>query len=569
MKTKFTLFFCLCFASFQLQSQIFDWAFALGGDVQDEGRAVATDNSGNIYTAGLFRYITDFDPEDGVFELTANGGGSDVFIQKSDANGHFVWAIQFGSENFDEVHGLAIDAAGDILVVGHFNGTADFDPDSTNEYNLTSAGGDDVYVAKFHNDGALVWAKNMGGLTTDEGHAVAVDSDNNVIIGGRFQGIADFDPGNQTFNLTATGGSDDFFICKLNATGNFIWALGTGANSNDHCIGVTTDNSGNVIATGYYYGVTDFDPGAGENLLTAIGAIDIFIAKYDAAGLPLWVNSFGSVGWDAGYAVQTDAAGNIYATGRFENTVDFDSGSGMNEITTVGEQDIYLLKLNADGSTAWANGFGSTSPEWGQSIDLDNNSNIYLTGFYQSTIDFNPGAAQNNLTSAGGEDVFICKYDLNGNHIWSQTVGGTDASFGDRGQSIAVDNSGNVYTTGWFYGTADLNPEADVLSINSHGNFDAFLIKTHPIPADVESDHMHHFIQIYPNPTSDFVQIIFDQTIPNAHIEIFNATGQMIETQNLLSTKTAIIPLSGPKGIYFIRLKDHAGIETKFKVIKE
>ena len=319
----------------------------------------------------------------------------------------------------------------------------------------------------------FTWAKKMGGSQQEESRSIALDASGNVFTTGFFQGTADFDPGAGVFNLTSAG-NRDIYISKLDAAGNFVWAKKMGGISPDHGNSIALDASGNVFTTGSFEGTADFDPGAGTFNLTSAGIYDIFISKLDAAGNFVWAKKMGGISNDEGFSIALDASGNVFTTGYFQGTVDFDPGAGTFNLTSVGSADIFISKLNAAGNFVWAKKMGGIGGEEGYSIDLDGSGNVYTTGYFQGTVDFDPGAGTFNLTSAGSGDIFISKLDAAGNFVWAKKMGGTS---GDYGNSIALDASGNVFTTGIFQGTVDFDPGAGTFNLTSAGNYDIFISK--------------------------------------------------------------------------------------------
>ena len=317
----------------------------------------------------------------------------------------------------------------------------------------------------------LVWAKAMGGTGQNEGHSIACDASGNVYTSGKFYGTVDFDPGAGTYNLTAS--NDDIFISKLDAAGNFVWAKAFGGTGWDNSTSVALDASGNVYTTGRFENTVDFDPGAGTFNLTSAGTIDIFISKLDASGNFVWAKAMGGTDADIVHAMVLDDLGNIYTTGRFLNTADFDPGAGIFNLTAANNS-TFISKLDASGNFVWAKILEGTTHLESWNIALDASGNVYTTGLFWGTSDFDPGAGIFNLTSAGVEDIFISKLDAAGNFVWAKSMGGSGF---DSGFSIAIDATGNVYTTGVFGYTVDFDPGAGNFNLSSSGNFDIFISK--------------------------------------------------------------------------------------------
>jgi hypothetical protein len=328
----------------------------------------------------------------------------------------------------------------------------------------------------------LEWAKSFGKNSSDYGVSITVDASGNVYTTGRFQQTVDFDPGAGTNNLSSQG-LTDAFIQKLDPSGNFLWAKSFGGTSQDEGLSITVDASGNVYTTGWFSGTVDFDPGAGTNNHTSQGSRDVFIQKLDPSGNFLWAKSFGGTSDDYGNSITVDASGNVYTTGWFSGTGDFNPGAGTNNLTSQGSNDVFIQKLDPSGNFLWAKSFGGTSSNYGLSITVDASGNVYTTGKFSGTVDFDPGAGTNNLSSQGSNDVFIQKLDPSGYFLWAKSFGGTSI---DVAYSIALDASGNVYTTGDFKGTVDFDPGAGTNNLSSQVNnlnsqsVDVFIQKLDP-----------------------------------------------------------------------------------------
>ncbi|MFT6503330.1 MAG: hypothetical protein ACJASQ_003465 [Crocinitomicaceae bacterium] len=475
MKIRILLFTLFLTASSCLNAQSLDWAQSKGGAGIDRGHSIAVDASGNTYSTGTFSGTTDFDPGAGALNLTSNGF-LDIFIQKLDANGNLLWAKSMGGTSIDRGLSIAVDASGNVYTTGSFSETVDFDP-GIGVTNLTSSGGDDIFIQKLDSNGDLVWAGSMGSASFGAaGYAITSDASGNIYTTGIFQGTIDFDLGPGLTNLTSNGG-DDIFIQKLDASGNLLWAksMGSaGAGNNDAGLSIITDIFGNVYSTGFFQGTVDFDPGVGTTNLTSIGSLDGFIQKLDINGNFIWAKSIGGTCNDIGYSIAVDAIGNVYSSGEYCGTVDFDPGIGTSNFTSNGIADAFIQKLDVNGDFVWGKSIGGISYDAAMSITLDANGNIYTTGNFESTVDFDPGPGVSNYTSNGFYDIFIQKLDVNGNFLWAGSMGGSDLDFGS---SIVVDNGNNIHTTGYFFLTADFDPGVGINNLTSNGSYDIFIQK--------------------------------------------------------------------------------------------
>ncbi|MCB9245813.1 MAG: SBBP repeat-containing protein [Flavobacteriales bacterium] len=283
-------------------------------------------------------------------------------------------------------------------------------------------------------------------------------------------GTVDFDPGSR---LTSAG-SIDAFVQKLDASGNFVWARSLGGSSNDWGYSITVDSSGNVYTMGTFQGTADFDPGTGTANRTSAGLEDIYIQKMDSNGRFLWVKSFGNSDQDVCRSIGLDPSGNIITAGSYSGTVDFDPGSGTNNLTAVGQRDVFVQKLDNSGNLLWARSFGGTSNDVCYALSIDPKGQIYTTGYFQGTADFDPGTDTSDRTSNGGADVFVHKMNPSGSLVWARSFGGSDD---DIGYSIVVDATGNAYTGGYFKQSGDYDPGSGTNTLTSVGSHDIFVQK--------------------------------------------------------------------------------------------
>ncbi len=491
------------------------------------------DPSGNIVITGRLDDTTDFNPGAGVAKFI--GDGFNYFVAKYSSTGTYIWAGTVTGVIWSG--DIATDAFGNIFVISESTGSV-IDFDITAGISNVSPPNGSLCIQKLSPSGNLLWAKNWARVSSSFCMSLCIDASSNLYISSYFSATIDFNPAAAIFNLTPTtalqGYGDDNFILKIDNNGNFITALKYGSNCDDRVNGMYVDLSGNIYSTGSFKGYGNFDPGAGVTNLITNGNTDIFVQKLTNTNALAWVfgiggknyqavkavsktmksyvyatGSFdgsipvpntssssssyggsdiiidkivntgsinqlahmGGTGDDGGSAIISDSADNVYVAGYFENTAGFLGQT----LTSAGSNDIFIVKINSLGKRIWAKQIGGISTEFVNGMTLDKSGNLYLTGFFQGTLDFNPGAAVNNLTSAGNLDAFVLKLDTAGNFIWVRDIGGTAD---DIGLDITVDGLGNVITTGYFTGTADFNPSLfGTSNLTSVGNIDMFVQK--------------------------------------------------------------------------------------------
>lgn len=394
------------------------WANVLSGGGASAGTGIGVDGLGNVYVAGNFNGSdVDFDPSASTYSF-ATQGSSDMFLEKFNSSGGFVWAKTFGSAAVAVYpYYMNVSSAGDIVVSGDFNGTVDFDG-SAAVANKTPVGNYDGFVMKYNASGNYQWAFNVGDANNDYAYALDVDASGNVYVAGSFQNNPDFDP-SAAVNTFSSNGSADMFLAKYTSAGNFVWVSGAGGSSNDDGYRVKVDAAGNVILSGAMTSSTlDADPSAALYTLNKVGSgnADAFIGKYNGtSGAFIWAQNTGGSGDVIAYNITSDSQNNIYLAGGFDGSADFDfSAAGTNSLTTMnsGNTDIFLAKYDLNGGYILAKnlGGGSANGDNAYSINLDASDNIYIAGCYANTIDFDFAAPTTTLNMYGGTDIFVAKY---------------------------------------------------------------------------------------------------------------------------------------------------------------
>ncbi len=383
------------------------------------------------------------------------------------------WAVRIGNSNTTAGACIKTDAFGNVYTFGGFSGTVDFDP-GPGVYNLTSSF-DDIFISKLDAAGNFVWAKKIGGTSNDD-RACILDLDlaGNIYLGGNFGSTVDFDPGPSVYNMTALGPFYSPFVCKLDAAGNFLWAKQFSGTSGSYGYALAVDPQGNVYAAGTLYGTTDMDPGSLTFTLSPNGQMDGYICKLNPTGNFIWAKQLGGNTDDECYSIATDANGNVYTTGYFKGTADFDPGLGTYNLISAGNTDIFVSKLDSTGNFTWAKKMGGIGFDYGSSIAIDTAFNIHTTGNCGAFADFDPGPSIYQLNSSGSTDIFVSKLDALGNFLWAKNMGG---SSNDYGNSIALDQTGNVYTSGFFQTGGDFDPGPGFYNLTTSGLADIFFSK--------------------------------------------------------------------------------------------
>jgi hypothetical protein len=513
MKLIVSFLILINFSLVYTQVPTLDWAVSsTGAGYLDIATGLVVDDSGNSYTVGTFMSQTDFDPGLGVFNLTPNGA-EDIFIQKLNSNGQFVWAIQIGGNGpneDDHAAEICLDHNNNLLITGNFSGAGDFDPSSNNFILNSNSIYADCFVAKYTNNGGLIWAKSIGGGNIDAGRSIAVFSNNDVVISGQFFGPVDFDPGtgstvifpNVPYNNGSLTHTTDFFTLKLNSSGDFIWANINGDFSDDiaYC---SVDSDDNIIQAGRYAGTFDIDPGIGVlNLNSGNNAsYATFVRKLSNAGNLIWGKTlFNNPSSSSDILSLTiDNNNDLILTGYFIGTVDFDPNTSIYNLTSNGASDCFTLKLNSNGDFLWARTIGGNANalEAGASLTNDESNNIYVLGYLESNgniVDFDNGPNTYFLPDEDG--TFLVKYNSNGDLLWAIRVERSldlnqifycwETSSGPGvtgGKCIDVRNN-SIYIAGAFSHTIDFDPSVSdyfITATTTSGSMSATDIFVHKL----------------------------------------------------------------------------------------
>lgn len=529
------------------------WAKSTGGASDDGGGvSVSTDVNGNVLMTGIFVSPT---ISFGTITLTnADPSSRDIFIVKYDTSGNVLWAKSAGGSSDDYSYDVSTDASGNLYLTGYFQSPTITFGTTT----LTNAGFGDLFIVKYDVNGNVLWAKRTGGTSVDGGTSVSTDANGNVLMTGSFQSPTIIFG---TTTLT-NAGSSNIFIVKYDANGNVLWAKLAGGTSDDIAYDVSTDASGNSFITGNFNSPTIIF-GADTLTNSNAGSSDIFIAKYDASGNVLWAKSAGGNSVDDASGVSTDANGNVFMTGYFLSfTITF--GTTILTNASAGFEDIFIVKYDSNGNALWAKraGGGLINDDVGFSISTDSNGNALMTGYFESpTITF--GTATLTNTSAGDADIFIVKFDTNGNVLWAKSAGGTNDDFGHDIFTVA---NGSSYITGLFqsptitFGTTTLTNSGT--SLNK-----IFIAKLDETTIGIEEFSEHSDLSIAPNPLNSESTITFNKEQINTTIKITDVLGKEIKTTTFSGKQYVIEKGDLKAGIYYLRSVDEKKNVLNAKII--
>lgn len=270
-----------------------------------------------------------------------------------------------------------------------------------------------------------------------------------------------------------------FFAVLLVSLGalaqDHVWVQAFNQGSSTSIADMAYDGDGNLYITGTFWSLVDLDPGAGIANHTSMGNSDIFVVKLDTNGNYVWSKGFGSSDVDKGRTITVDGNGDILFAGSFDETIDFDPGAGVHNLTTSGSIDAFVCKLDPNGDFVWAQSWGGSLAETILDISVDAFDNIGLAGVFHGTVDFDNGAGVTSYTGPNNaQDYFVMKLDEFGGFLWAKAGGGDEY---DSATQLVFDAQGNVYVGGNYRLTVDFDPGAGTLNKTSNGGDDLFIQK--------------------------------------------------------------------------------------------
>jgi|GEM_PF-2172209 len=360
------------------------WYKSLGGIFYDRARDLELDNDGNIILTGYFTDTVEFGDT-----ILQSAGQTDMFLSKISPDGDMIWTLQEGGIQSELGNAVTVGSDNRIYVAGILRGSAQI-----GDTLLTSQGAEDIFIAVYDTHGEFIRA--IQGKNTDSASpvSIAVDSQDNIIVGGVFYTSLNINGS----NLFGSGESDGF-ISKLSNEGSPFWSKKVAGNSYDYVYELTVDNSDNIISAGYF-STNAFVDG---NLLVSNGVTDAFITKHLPDGTLDWVNSYGDTGIDGVISVATDESGVIYTVGEFTEFIQLPDTT----LQSRGSSDIILSALDGTGDYLWTIHAGGNSRESGSGIAIRDGAIRYTGIFYQTTTH-----GDTTVNSNGLEDIFLSAFQL-------------------------------------------------------------------------------------------------------------------------------------------------------------
>ncbi len=492
------------------------------------------DAAGNVYVTGFLFGTGTF----GTITIQSSVRGS-AFVAKRSSAGVWLWAVRTTGNRDDTGRGIAVDALGNVFVVGTFKSS------SINFGNITltnrSSSGiyTDMFVAKLNSSGVWRWAVRGGGGNNDDGTEIRLDSTGNVYISGSYNGPATFG------TTTLTNLIMDHYVAKLSPAGAWQWVVAGGGGTGEPNHGMTADPAGNVYVAGSFtQGSTVF---GNITLVNTNRGADVYVAKLDPTGNWVWAVSTQGDGEEYSYAVAVDAAGYLTIAGQTRSPVLTLGTITLATLTTPNFSDMFIARLTPTGAWQWAVQVGGTRTDAGVSLAIDAASNSYVScRFTSPSVTWGTTTVTNNW--AGNTfDSFIGKIDAGGNMQWAVGAGG---SSDDDARQIALSPQGDIYVAGYYDARASFGPFTLTNNFTYYGSFLARLSNP-PVGLAEDDAQPGGGLRIAPNPATDVVRIS-GAPIGTA-VTLLDAVGRTVRTWRSSANEPDFDLRGLPAGVYVVR----------------
>jgi hypothetical protein len=454
-----------------------DWVQWIDGESSEEGNAIATDLSGNIYVTGY---------SGGGFTIgdvsyNKPSGGNGAFVVKYDTSGVVKWVQWIDGASNEYGNGITTDSFGNIYVTGISSSSGEFTIGGVfiGDVSYTKpSGGNGAFVVKYDTSGVVKWVQWIDGASNEYGNGIATDSSGNIYVtgysnttsGGIFIG---------DISYTKPSAGSGAFVIKYDTSGIVQWVQWIDGGSSEEGYGIATDSFGNIYVTGHSITTSGriFIGDLSYNKPSALWGD--FVVKYDTSGNVKWVQWIDGNSSEYGYGIATDLSGNIYVTGSSNTSGGIFIGdvSHNKPSTNAGA---FVVKYDTSGAVQWVQWIDGGSTEQGYGITTDSFGNIYVTGSSNTTSGgiFIGDLSYNKPSASFG--AFVVKYDTSGAVQWVQWIDGDSL---ENGNGITTDSFGNIYVTGYSNTSGGIRI-GDVSHNKPYAGWGAFVVKyVNPAPA--------------------------------------------------------------------------------------
>ena len=528
---------------------------------EDRGQACITDAAGNVYMVGTTNSNSDIATV-GAHQTICAGGdtiggfsGTDAFLVKFNSSGVRQWATYYGGSEWDYGTSCAIDASGNIYMIGSTSSTSGIATAGAHETTVN-----DGFLVKFNSSGVRQWGTYFEG----NGNACTTDASGNIYI----VGLTNSTSGIATAGAhqTVMSGSGDAFLVKFNSSGVKQWGTyfggaSSGASGMEKGLSCATDALGNVYMTGHTPSTSGIATAGAHQTIYGGSSTDAFLVKFNSSGVIQWGTYYGGEGVDIGYSCATDASGNVYMAGDAQQQNLPASG-----ISTIGAHqsaygggysDGFLVKFDSNGLRQWGTYYGGSLLDVSFSCATDASGNVYMSGETQSP----NGIATSGAHQTTVDGAFLVSFNSSG-------VRQSGTYYGGIKNVCTTDASGNVYMTGYTQSNSGIATAGAHQTANGNNGYnDAFLVKFNGISVGINETINDKLFSIYPNPAQSIVNVKADAKLIGTVYTIYDNTGKVVLSGTINAENTNVELGNLSVGIYLFSAGEN--VQQTFKVIKE
>ena len=529
---------------------------------EERGNSCITDAAGNVYMVGFTSSNSDIATAGAHQTVYAGGpivfgtGGYDAFLVKFNSSGVRQWATYYGGSQDDMGISCAVDASGNVYMIGSTSSTSGIATAGAHETTIN-----DGFLVKFNSNGVRQWGTYFEG----NGNACTTDASGNIYI----VGLTNSTSGIATAGAhqTVMSGSGDAFLVKFNSSGVKQWGTYFGgpytlASGMEKGLSCATDALGNVYMTGHTPSTSGIATAGAHQTIYGGSSTDAFLVKFNSSGVRQWATYYGGPGVDIGYSCVTDASGNIYLAGDTQQEF-LPASSGM---TTIGAHqsaygggysDGFLVKFDSNGLRQWGTYYGGSLLDVSFSCATDASGNVYMSGNTQSS----SGIATAGAHQTTVNDAFLVSFNSSG-------VRQSGTYYGGIKNVCTTDASGNVYMTGYTQSNSGIATTGAHQAVNGNSGYsDAFLVKFNGISLGINETINDKLFSIYPNPAQSIVNVKADAKLIGTVYTIYDNTGKVVLSGTINAENTSVELGNLSVGIYLFSAGEN--VQQTFKVIKE
>lgn len=536
LKTKLFFISLVSFLSFFISNAqlapVIDWQKTYGGIHFDYLNAMVQTTDGGYLCGGSSYSGISGDKTD------SSRGGEDFWVIKLDATGNMLWQNTIGGNEQDEMHAIRQTTDGGFICAGYSLS------DSSGNKSENSNGLQDFWIVKIDTAGNVQWQNTIGGAANDLLYSIEQTTDGGYICGGvSYSG----DSGDKTEdNWDISLNTSDWWIIKLDSTGNIQWQNSIGGTNEDRLFSVVQTNDG-----GYICGGSSNSNISGDKTEAIIGTEDFWVVKLDPSGSIQWQNTIGGNRSDLLYTiVKTDDGG--YVCGGWS----FSDISGDKTEDSWGTSDYWVVKLDSLGFIQWDNTIGGTGSELMYGIAQTSDGGYICGGNSTSII-----SGDKTENSRGQHDYWVVKLNNLGIVVWDKTIGGSELDF--LNDIFESDDGGYILV-----GDSESDVSGDKTQ-NVSGYWDLWIIKLHPDTITKISDIESANFNIFPIPATNEITISGYALKNNqtTQLTISDLTGKLLHTFHVSSSSINLSTTNWDKGVYFVQLISGDNIIQR-KIIK-